>query len=145
MLSIDKLCYQSKLRSRSAEEKFSFAVLTLCVCVCCRRAAVSCTVLLAMGLMTVCRGGVPLAMGALAVRLLFTLPCFFAMAGAAWPLATELGMLSFGRGRRSAPVLYGSRYFLTFGVCVVVLTAGVFCERLLTPLLFRLALGGAAP
>lgn len=91
------------------------------------------------------RGGVPLALGALAVRLLFTLPCFFAMAGAAWPLATELGMLSFGRGRRSAPVLYGSRYFLTFGVCVVVLTAGVFCERLLTPLLFRLALGGAAP
>ena len=91
------------------------------------------------------RQGAALAAGALLVRLLFTLPCFFAMAGAAWPLATELGMLSFGRGRRSAPVLYGSRYFLTFGVCVVVLTAGVFCERLLTPLLFRLALGGAAP
>ena len=88
------------------------------------------------------RQGVLLAVGALLVRLLFTLPCFFAMAGAAWPLSTELAMLTFGRGRRSAPVLYGSRYFILFVLCVVVLTVGVFCERLLTPLLFRLAMGG---
>lgn len=88
------------------------------------------------------RPGVVLAMGTLMVRLLFTLPCFFAMAGAAWPLSTELSMLSFGRGRRSSPVLYGSRYFLLFGLCVVVLTAGIFCERLLTPLLFQAALKG---
>lgn len=91
------------------------------------------------------KAGVPLAMGALTVRLLFTLPCFFAMASTAWPLSTELSMLSFGKGRRSAPVLYGSRYFLIFGVCVVILTAGVFCERLLTPLLFRMALRGFVP
>ena len=90
------------------------------------------------------RPGVVLAMGALAVRLLFTLPCFFAMAGAAWPLSTELSMLSFGHGRRSAPVLYGSRYFLIFGLCVVILAVGVSCERLLTPLLFRMALESAA-
>ena len=88
------------------------------------------------------RPGVVLAMGTLMVRLLFTLPCFFAMAGAAWPLSTELSMLSFGRGRRSSPVLYGSRYFLLFGLCVVVLTVGIFCERLLTPLLFQAALKG---
>ena len=90
------------------------------------------------------RQGAALAAGALLVRLLFTLPCFFAMAGAAWPLSTELAMLTFGRGRRSAPVLYGSRYFILFVLCVIVLTLGVFCERLLTPLLFRLAMGGLA-
>ena len=90
------------------------------------------------------RQGVLLAMGALIVRLLFTLPCFFAMAGAAWPLSTELSMLTIGRGRRSAPVLYGSRYFILFVLCVVILAVGVFCERLLTPLLFRSALEGIA-
>ena len=90
------------------------------------------------------RQGAALAAGALLVRLLFTLPCFFAMAGAAWPLSTELAMLTCGRGRRSAPVLYGSRYFILFVLCVIILTLGVFCERLLTPLLFRLAMGGLA-
>ena len=90
------------------------------------------------------RQGAALAAGALLVRLLFTLPCFFAMAGAAWPLSTELAMLTFGRGRRSAPVLYGNRYFILFVLCVIILTLGVFCERLLTPLLFRLAMGGLA-
>ena len=90
------------------------------------------------------RQGAALAAGALLVRLLFTLPCFFAMAGAAWPLSTELAMLTFGRGRRSAPVLYGSRYFILFVLCVIIITLGVFCERLLTPLLFRLAMGGLA-
>ena len=87
------------------------------------------------------RAGVLLALGALAVRLVFTLPCFLALAGAAWPLSTELFSLSFGRGKRSSPVLYGSRYFLWFVLCGVVLALGVFCERMLTPLLFRLALG----
>ena len=90
------------------------------------------------------RQGAALAAGALLVRLLFTLPCFFAMAGAAWPLSTELAMLTFGRGRRSAPVLYGSRYFILFVLCVIILTLGVFCVCLLTPLLFRLAMGGLA-
>ena len=90
------------------------------------------------------RQGAALAAGALLVRLLFTLPCFFAMAGAAWPLSTELAMLTFGRGRRSAPVLYGSRYFILFVLCVIILTLGVFCVWLLTPLLFRLAMGGLA-
>ena len=83
------------------------------------------------------RAGVLLAMGVLLVRLLFTLPCFLALAGAAWPLSIELFMLSFGRGKRSAPVLYGSSYFLLFLMCAVVLAVGVCCERLFTPLLFR--------
>lgn len=87
------------------------------------------------------RAGAALALGAMVVRLVFTLPCFFLLAEAAWPLSTELFALSFGRGKRSSPVLYGSRYFLWFVLCAVILALGVFCERLLTPLLFRLALG----
>ncbi len=87
------------------------------------------------------RAGAALALGSMVVRLVFTLPCFFLLAEAAWPLSTELFALSFGRGKRSSPVLYGSRYFLWFVLCAVILALGVFCERLLTPLLFRLALG----
>ena len=87
------------------------------------------------------RAGAALALGAMVVRLVFTLPCFFLLAEAAWPLSTELFALSFGRGKRSSPVLYGSRYLLWFVLCAVILALGVFCERLLTPLLFRLALG----
>ena len=87
------------------------------------------------------RAGILLALGALLVRLVFTLPCFLMMAGAAWPLSIELFMLSFGWGKRSAPVLYGSRYFLLFLLCAVILAAGICCERLLTPFLFHLALG----
>ncbi len=87
------------------------------------------------------RAGAVLALGALIVRLVFTLPCFLVLAGAAWPLSMELFSLSFGGGKRSSPVLYGSRYFLLFVLCAAILVLGVFCERLLTPLLFRAALG----
>lgn len=87
------------------------------------------------------RGGVLLAMGVLLVRLLFTLPCFLMLAGEAWPLSIELFLLSFGRGKRSSPVLYGSRYFLLFVLCAAILAVGICCERFLTPLLFRFALG----
>ncbi len=90
------------------------------------------------------RSGALLALGLLGVRLLFTLPCFFLMASQAWPLSTDLAMLALGRGKRSAPVLYGSRYFLLFFFCVLCLAAGVCCERFLTPLLFQLALKGLA-
>ena len=82
-----------------------------------------------------------LALAVLAARLVFCLPCFLAVAGEAWGLSMELFLLAFGRGKRSAPVLYGSRYFLLFVLCVAVLAAGVCCERFLTPVLFRMALG----
>lgn len=90
------------------------------------------------------RAGAALALGALAVRLVFTLPVFLILAEAAWPLSMELFALSFGHGKRSSPVLYGSHYFLRFLLCAVILALGVFCERLLTPQLFRLALGAVS-
>lgn len=89
------------------------------------------------------RCGVGLALGAMGVRLVFTLPCFLALSGAAWPAAMELAALRLGRGRRSAPVGYGRRYLLLFLLCAVILAAGVLCERSLSPVCFRLALRGA--
>ena len=87
--------------------------------------------------------GILLALGAMGVRMLFTLPCFLILSAAAWPLATALAVFSFGGGKRAAPVVRGKGYFVLFGLCVLILTVGVCCERFLTPLLFRLAMAGA--
>ena len=60
MITIDKLCYQSKFRYENAGEKFAFSVITLCICVVSRSIEVSCIVLAASGILTVWKGGVPL-------------------------------------------------------------------------------------
>lgn len=60
MITIDKLCYHSKLRYENAGEKFAFSALTLCICVGSRSIEVACIVLAAMGILSVWKGGVPL-------------------------------------------------------------------------------------
>lgn len=60
MLTIDKLCYNSKLRYVNAGEKFAFAVITLLFCVISRSMAVAVVVLAATGILTVYKGGIPL-------------------------------------------------------------------------------------
>lgn len=59
MISIDKLCYNSKLRYVNAGEKFAFAIITLLLCVMSRSIAVACIVLAATGILTVWKGGIP--------------------------------------------------------------------------------------
>ena len=86
------------------------------------------------------RQGIFLAFGVLAVRLLFTLPCFLAIASSAWSMSGALALLVLGKGKRTAPVPYSKSYFLLCLLCVVILTAGILCERFLTPSLFHLAL-----
>lgn len=61
MIVIDKLCYRSKLRYENAGEKFAFAVITLCISVMSRSAAVACIVLAVTGILTVCKGGIPVS------------------------------------------------------------------------------------
>lgn len=85
--------------------------------------------------------GVFLAAALIAIRLLFTLPSFFLVASEALPLSFRLAVLTVGRGKRIEPVFYHSRYFVLFVICLVALCVGVCCERLLTPLLFRAAVG----
>ncbi len=134
MLSIDKLCYQSKLRSRSAEEKFSFAVLTLCVCVCCRCAAVSCAVLLAMGLMTVCRGGVPLRRY---LRLLLLPLSFLLLSALAITVQVQPAPLDLFAVRLGGWFFTGSRaalaYALTLSVTALAAVSCLYFLSLTTP------------
>lgn len=59
MISIDKLCYHSRLRYENAVEKFAFAMITLCICVASRSIAVACIVLAVTGILTTWKGGIP--------------------------------------------------------------------------------------
>lgn len=59
MITIDKLCYTSRLRYVNAGEKFAFAILTLLLCVISRSIAIACIVLAATGILTIKKGGIP--------------------------------------------------------------------------------------
>ena len=59
MITIDKLCYHSKLRYVNAGEKFAFTIITLLLCVISRSIVIACIVLTATGILTVYKGGVP--------------------------------------------------------------------------------------
>ncbi|MCI9068213.1 MAG: cobalt ECF transporter T component CbiQ [Lachnospiraceae bacterium] len=59
MVTIDKLCYRSRLRYENAGLKFAFAIITLCICVIGRSVSVSCIVLAVTGILTVFKGGIP--------------------------------------------------------------------------------------
>lgn len=84
--------------------------------------------------------GVLLALAALGPRCLVTLPCYFLLAVPSWESAAALASLSFGRGRRAAPVSYGSGWWTRTGVCCLILLAGVCAELLCVPPLLRMAL-----
>ena len=86
------------------------------------------------------RYGVALALSALGIRLLFTLPCFLWAGSYAWQSA--LSLLPGHRGKRCAPPASISVYFYRFVVCVVILVIGICFERYLTPYLFHFALQG---
>lgn len=61
MITIDMLCYYSKLRYMNAMEKFAYAVLTLLFCVVSRSLAMAILVLIVNGVLTVNKGGIPLS------------------------------------------------------------------------------------
>ena len=57
MITIDKLCYTSRLRYENAAEKFAFAVITLIICVMSRSMVIAGIVLAVTGILTVWKGG----------------------------------------------------------------------------------------
>ena len=59
MLTIDKLCYYSRLRYVNAMEKFTYTVLTLVFCVASRSLLMAVLVLAVNGILTVKKGGIP--------------------------------------------------------------------------------------
>ena len=86
------------------------------------------------------RYGVALALTALGIRLLFTLPCLLWAGSYAWQAA--LSLLPGHRGKRCAPPASTRVYVYRFVVCAVILAIGICFERYLTPYLFHFALQG---
>ena len=84
--------------------------------------------------------GVLLALAVFGLRCLVTMPCFFLLAVPAWGTSAALAALSFGRGRRAAPVIYGRDWWMRLGAAALALLAGVCVELLIGPWLLRLAL-----
>ena len=65
---------------------------------------------------------------------------YFLLAAASWGTSAGLAAVSFGRGRRTAPVVYGRACWVRFGACCLALLAGVCAELFLSPVLLRLML-----
>ena len=84
--------------------------------------------------------GVLLALAVFGLRCLVTMPCYFLLAAASWGTSAGLAAVSFGRGRRTAPVVYGRACWVRFGACCLALLAGVCAELFLSPVLLRLML-----
>ena len=91
--------------------------------------------------MTFGRAGVAAAAALTALRLLFTLPCFLAIASLTWPHALRLAAMVFGHGKRLTPIPKPTRFFAVFALVLVVLTAGLCCECVFTPRLFLRVIG----
>ena len=83
--------------------------------------------------------GVLLALAALGLRCVVTMPCFFLLASSSCGTAAGLAAVSFGSGRRTAPAC-GRVDWRRFGACSLALAAGVCGDLTLTPALLRLAL-----
>ena len=84
--------------------------------------------------------GVLLALAVFGLRCLTTAPCYFLLAVPSWETAAGLVAVSFGSGRRTAPVVYGRACWKRLGICCLVLAAGVCGELTLSPWLLRLLL-----
>ena len=77
--------------------------------------------------------GVWLSLAAFGLRCAITLPCFLMLASSSWENAGNLTALSFGRGRRVSPVVYGRSWWIRVAICLVVLLLGVCVDLMLVP------------
>ena len=81
--------------------------------------------------------GVLLALAVFGLRCAVTLPCYFLLAVPSLERSVTLACLSFGRGRRTAPVVYGRAWWSRLAVLSGVLLAGMCADLMLTPLFLR--------
>lgn len=84
--------------------------------------------------------GVLLALAVFGLRCVVTLPCYLLLAVPAWGTSAALAALSFGRGRRAAPVVYGRSCWIRLGGVTAALLAGMCVDLFLSPWLLRLIL-----
>lgn len=80
--------------------------------------------------------GVLAAAALLSIRLLFTMPCFFAIAGFSMRFSTRLAVVLFGKPNTTERIYYPRKYFFIFALSLVWLCVGVCCEKIITPQLF---------
>lgn len=86
------------------------------------------------------RAGIFPVLTLLFVRLVVTLMCFLLLAVEILPQAWRITQVTI-RSRKSCESIYHGRRFIVLALfCLIVLIAGVCCERFLTPVLFRIAL-----
>lgn len=81
--------------------------------------------------------GVLLALAVFGLRCAVTLPCYFLLAVPSLERSMALVCLSFGKGRRSAPVVYGREWWERLAVISGVLLAGMCAELMLAPWFLR--------
>lgn len=84
--------------------------------------------------------GVLLALAVFGLRCLVTLPCYFLLAVPSLGTSAGLAAVSFGRGRHTAPVVYGRIFWFRLAISVAVLLSGVCVELFLSPIFLRLIL-----
>ena len=125
MITIDKLCYHSKLRYCNAGEKFAFSVVTLLFCVVTRSPVIAGVVLLTTGILTVCKGGIPVRryLKFLTVPLAFLLLSTLAIAVNLSRTPLDLFAIPLGDW-----YLTGSRYSLFYALSLILTAlASVSC------------------
>lgn len=81
--------------------------------------------------------GVLLALAVFGLRCAVTLPCYFLLAVPSLEHSVALACLSSGRGRRSAPVVYGREWWSRLAAVSGVLLAGMCAELMLAPWFLR--------
>lgn len=84
--------------------------------------------------------GVLLALAVFGLRCAVTVPCYFLLAVPSWGTSAALAAVSFGSGRRCAPVIYGRSCWLRLGLSAAALLAGVCADLLLAPALLGMIL-----
>ena len=89
--------------------------------------------------------GVVLALAVFGLRCAVTLPCYFLLAVPSWEASAALTSLSLGRGRRSAPALYGRDWWSRLGLATGLLLAGMCAELMLSPEFLRIMLERLMP
>lgn len=88
--------------------------------------------------------GLLVALAVSGLRCAVTLPCFFLLAVPSFGTSAALASLSFGRGQRAAPVVYGRECWLRLVFCLLVLLAGMCVDVFVSPRFLAFALERAA-
>ena len=84
--------------------------------------------------------GLFLAVAAMGLRCLITIPCYFVLAVPAWGRSAALAGLSFGRGRRISTDVSGQEWWGMIILCLFVLLIGTCLDWFCTPKILEWAL-----